>query len=201
MYGSDAEFDKCLRGLQPRPPDLTAESAIPKKTDFSRYDPKTKPEPPRRTSKPTEAVDIGPYFKMPYRLFSSGLGAKLGQSAGWLYTALCSYANDNSSLTFSVSNRTLQTDTGMSPRTIGTAKKVLREQGLIEYSPKAGSKDQYTLKKLELERVKREERPTKKRKRQRKLQQEGDPWDELPQILRGTVVNYAQPYRKICAPV
>jgi hypothetical protein len=138
---------------------------------------------------------------MPYRLFSSGLGAKLGPSAGWLYAALCSYANDDSSVTFSMSNNAIASDTGMSARTIGDAKKKLREVGLIEYSSVPGRRDEYTLKKPDLERIKRGERPRAKKKPRGKMTKEDDPfgWEGLPQILRGTSVNYAKPYRKICA--
>lgn len=204
MYGSDSEFETSLKNFQPRPPDPGGEPALPRRESNTSPDGiQRRADPRRRTSGQANTADIGPYFRMPYRLFSSGLGAKLGPSAGWLYAALCSYANDHSSLTFSVSNKTISSDTGMSARTIGEAKRELRERCLIEYSSKPGSRDQFTLKRPELERIKRGERTIAKKKPRGKTGKANDPseWGELLQILRGTSVDYARPYRKICASV
>jgi hypothetical protein len=204
MWDSESDFDKALTGLKSRLPDLTPKSPI--RENDGENPPvsvlQTHANPQARASK-QQAVDVGRFFQVPYRLFSSGLGAKIGPSAGWLYMALLSHANDNHSLTFAVSSKALASDTGMAPRTIGEAKKKLKELGLIEYSAEPGHKERYTLKKPELERVKRDERPRKKQKpRGRAPQAKGDAlWAGLPQILRGTRAKYAQPSRKICAPV
>jgi hypothetical protein len=202
MYGADAEFSKRLKGFEPRPPDLAAEPSMRNmEPDNARDRVQTRANPPRRNGKQPETVDIGPFFQMPYRLFSSGMGAKLRPSEGWLYAALCSQANDNLSVSFSVSSKALASDTGISPKKIGEAKRRLRELGLIDYSSKPGSKDQYTLMKPELDRIKRKERPRAKLKPRGKAKMGQDSWDGLPQILRGTGANYAREYRKFCAPV
>lgn len=201
MFGDEADFDRALRGLRPMPPDLLSTGTPRNDTDngVPAFLPRTNRP---RAGKPAK-IQIGPYFQMPYRLFSSGLAARLGRSAGWLYTAMLSHANDHRSMTFSASNKSLACDTGMSPRAIGEAKKKLRHMGLIDYISEPGCNDTYTLKKVELERIKRDERPRLKYKRRGRAAQPADEpiWDGLSQVLRGTGVKYAQPYRKICAPV
>jgi hypothetical protein len=133
---------------------------------------------------------------VPYRLFSSGLGGELGASAGWLYTVLCSYANDNHSLTFGASDKALSCETGLSVRTICAAKKILALSGLVEYSTEPGRNTLYTLIKPDLERKKRNERPRPKCKpRGKKVKKADCGYGDLPQILRGTFANFAHPYR------
>ena len=201
MFDGEADFVRALQGFRPTSVDLEpgfsqSESDSLNVGTVSRAE----VNPPLRNGKPRQQVVIGPYFQMPYRLFSSGLGARLGPSAGWLYTYLCSYANDCQSMTFSISGKTMACDAGMSTRTIVEAKKILKALGLIEFSPKPGSKDQYTLKKPDLERMKRQERPREKLKPRGKAKSGYDPWNGLPQILRGTHANYAQPYAKFADP-
>jgi hypothetical protein len=142
----------------------------------------------------------GMYFQMPNRLFGSGLGAKLGTSAGWIYAALCDHANRKRSATFSVSDRALASDTGIAPRTIVEARKRLQEFGLVECLTLPGRSPVYTLKRPSLEWMPMKERPRSERKKRGKSAakfahpKEPEP-EELPHFLRGTHAKFASPYK------
>jgi hypothetical protein len=69
------------------------------------------------------SVDIGPYARIPNRFFGSGMGARLGSSAGYLYIALCDHANRNGSNTFKLSDKALAGDTAIATRTICDARR------------------------------------------------------------------------------
>lgn len=90
-------------------------------------------------------VEIGPYTKIPNRLFGSGLAAKLGSSATIVYVALCDHANRDGKNTFKASDRAIAADTGISERTIVDARKALVEHGLIQCARENGQSYVYTL--------------------------------------------------------
>ena len=85
-----------------------------------------------------QPVDIGPYTQIPNRFFGSGMAARLGPSAGFIYLALCDHANRNGSVSFKVSDKALASDTTIAPRTICTARKKLIEYGLISCKREKG---------------------------------------------------------------
>ena len=198
MIGAEADFDKRLRDFAAAPSNAVLESPA-------------RPESrPWRTSTPAGGrpkpkgkfvgVFSGAYFQMPNRLFPSGLAAKLGSSAGWLYAALCSVANQRSAGTFSISDKALSSDTGMGKSTIAEARKKLRSFGLIEFSTLPGRSPVYTLKPPQLEWVPLKDRPRSNCKPRGKsiaklAIKEIDEWDGLPQILRATPLNFAKPYK------
>jgi hypothetical protein len=95
--------------------------------------------------KPKGSVNIGQFTKIPNRLFSSGTAQNLKPSATLLYVALCDHANRNGSNTFKVSDRTLESDTTLSTRTICNARKRLIEKGLITCTRAEGQSYVYTL--------------------------------------------------------
>jgi hypothetical protein len=95
--------------------------------------------------KPKGSVDIGPFTKIPYRLFGSGTARDLKPSAALLYIALCDHANRNSSNAFKASDKALASDTTLSPRTICDARKRLVEKGLITCTREEGQSYIYTL--------------------------------------------------------
>jgi hypothetical protein len=95
-------------------------------------------------------VDIGPFTKLPNKLFGSGYAARLGPSATVLYVALCEHANRNGSNSFKASDRSLSADTGLSTRTICDARKRLIEHRLITFSRQNGQTYRYTVLKVEL---------------------------------------------------
>ena len=201
MFGADAEFDERLKGFQPKAPQLVNPPSMayqPSQGEPNLAGDATQKRalPTTRAKIPKTTVDFGPFFQVNYRLFSSGLGAKLGPSAGWLYMALCSYANDNLSMTFSVSNKALARDTGMSPRTIGEAKKILVNHGLIECTMEPGRRVRFTMKKPDLERMTPAARPRAKHKpRGKAVKKDPFGWGDMAQILRGTHADFARPYR------
>src|SRR5271169_6134004 len=78
-----------------------------------------------------QPVDIGPYTRIPNRFFGSGMAARLGPSAGYIYLALCEHANRNSNRTFKASDKALASETAIAPRTICNARKRLIEYGLV----------------------------------------------------------------------
>ena len=109
-------------------------------------------------------VDVGPYTKIPNRFFGSGLAARLGSSAGFLYVALCDHANRNGSNTFKASDKALASDTGMGTRTICNARQRLCEHGLISFERPEGQSYKYTISKPSLEWVRLEQRLRAKRR-------------------------------------
>lgn len=110
------------------------------------------------------SVDIGPYTQIPNKLFGSGTAAILGPSATLLWVALCEHANRNSENTFSVSDKSLASDTTLSPRTICDARKVLRERGFLKAERQKGTSYSYTLLPCKLGWVPVKERLREKRK-------------------------------------
>ena len=90
-------------------------------------------------------VEIGPFSKMPGKLFGSGTAANLGPFSRLVFLALCEHANRNSSNTFKASDRALASDTGLAPRTIGDARKRLSEHNLISFSRQEGQSFNYTI--------------------------------------------------------
>lgn len=111
-----------------------------------------------------QTVDIGPYARIPNRLFGSGMGARLGSSAGYMYIALCDHANRNGSNTFKVSDRALACDTAIATRTICDARKRLIEYGLISCEREKGQSHVYTLLKPSWDWKPLKERPRRKLK-------------------------------------
>jgi hypothetical protein len=95
--------------------------------------------------KPKGSVDIGPFAKIPNRLFGSGTARDLKPSPTLIYVALCDHANRNSSKTFKASDKALASDTALSPRTICDARKRLIEKGLITCTRAEGQSYVYTL--------------------------------------------------------
>jgi len=106
---------------------------------------------PIQVNQVQQAVDIGPYTKIPNRFFGGGMAARLRPSAGYMYLALCEHANRNSSNTFSASDKALASDTGIGTRTICDARKKLIERGLISCKREKGQSHVYTLLKPSLE--------------------------------------------------
>lgn len=96
-------------------------------------------------------VDIGQYTKIPNRFFSSGMAARLGPSAGYLYIALCDHANRHSSNSFKASDKALASDTSLASRTICDLRKKLTEYGIISWTREKGQSHVYTLLKPSLE--------------------------------------------------
>lgn len=153
----------------------------------------------RAAERKSDGVDIGGFFKVPNRLFGSGLAAKLGVSVTVVYVSLCDVANRKGSRSFSVSDETLSADTGLGKSTIRSARKTLAEAGLISYAMNAGSSAEYSLKTPEMKwnPVKNRKR-TPKKPRGRAFEAAAvrvHPQSELPECLRGTGANYARPYR------
>lgn len=141
-------------------------------------------------------VNIGDFFKVPNKFFGSGLAAKLGSSTAIVYTALCECANrawPRSSDKFSISDRSLAADTGLSPRTIGKARRSLVAARLVTCERERGCSFTYTLLPQAFKPVSRQLRQRQKR-RPRAHQ-------SMPQSLKallGTHVKYATPYGKAC---
>ena len=119
---------------------------------------------PTQVDQGKPSVEIGPYTKIPNRLFGSGMAARLRPSAGYMYLALCEHANRNSSNTFSASDKALASDTGIGTRTICDARKKLIERGLISCKREKGQSFVYTLLKPSLEWKPVKERPRHKLK-------------------------------------
>lgn len=97
------------------------------------------------SGKPKGSVNIGPFTKIPNRLFGSGTAQHLKPSATLLYVALCDHANRNGSNTFKTSDRSLESDTALAARTICEARKRLLEKGLITCKRADGQSYVYTL--------------------------------------------------------
>ncbi len=112
----------------------------------------------------TPRVDIGPFTKIPHRLFGSGRAALLGPSATLLLIALCDHANRNGGNTFSASDRALAADTALSPRTIFNARKRLREFQMLSAERENGRSYRYTLPKFEMDWVPIKDRPRAKKR-------------------------------------
>ena len=109
-------------------------------------------------------VDIGPYTKIPNKLFGSGTAAILGPSATLLLVALCEHANRKSGNTFASSDRALAADTGLSSRKICDARKILQELRLLNATRREGTSYTYTLPKYDLQWVPIRDRPRAKQK-------------------------------------
>jgi hypothetical protein len=97
------------------------------------------------SGKPKGSVNIGPFTKIPNRLFGSGTARDLKPSATLLYVALCDHANRNGSNTFKASDNALASDTTLSPRTICDARKRLLEKEVITCTREEGQSYVYTL--------------------------------------------------------
>jgi hypothetical protein len=123
--------------------------------------PKTPPRGPMPV-KGKQPVDVGPYTQIPNRFFGSGMAARLGPSAGYIYIALCEHANRNSSVTFKASDKALASETTIAPRTICNARKKLIECGLISCEREKGKSHTYRLLKLSWEWKPLKERPRTK---------------------------------------
>ena len=136
MSGAASEFQYFVNGFDA--PDVSRQSRLSARE-------------PALIKQSKGSVDIGPYAKFPNRFFGSGLGARLGVSAGYLYLALCDHANRKSEITFKVSDRALAGDTGIAPRTICNARKKLAEFGLITFTREKGQSHVYKLSKLPLQ--------------------------------------------------
>jgi hypothetical protein len=98
-----------------------------------------------------EPIDLGGYARFPNRFFGSGMAARLGSSAGFLYLALCDHANRHRNISFSASDKALAGDTRIAPRTICNARKKLIEYGLISCEREKGQSHVYTLLKPSLD--------------------------------------------------
>jgi hypothetical protein len=112
-------------------------------------------------------VDVGPrFFKVPGRLFGSGLAQILGPTATLLYVALWENANRPTppSNTFRTTDKKLSSDTGLSPRTIRDARNRLIEKGVIRCTREAGAKFEYTLVPQDLKWTPTDERPRAKKR-------------------------------------
>jgi hypothetical protein len=141
-------------------------------------------------------VDLGKFFQVPRNFFGSGVGAKLGPSTALVYVALCEAANRDwpkGSNTFTVSDRTLAADTGLSPRTIHDSRKRLMEARLVTCERKEGCSFTYTLQAQTLTAV-----PRKLRPRQEKQPRASQSPHHLPSALFGTHAKYATPYSRVC---
>ncbi len=91
------------------------------------------------------SVEIGPFTKIPNRLFGSGMARMLKPSATLLYLALCDHGNRHGDNIFKASDRALASDTTLSPRTICNARKRLVESGLITCAREQGQSYSYVL--------------------------------------------------------
>ncbi len=114
--------------------------------------------------KPT--LNIGPWARFPNKFFGSGMARKVGASASLLYFALCENANRprEPSNTFKASDKSLSSETGLSPRTMRDARTKLFENGLVTYSRPPGQSYTYKLLPQDLQWLKPIERPRQKRK-------------------------------------
>lgn len=119
---------------------------------------------PRPANQAKGSVDIGPFTKIPNRLFSSGMARTLKTSATLLYVAICDHANRKGSNTFKASDKALASDTNLSPRTICDARKRLIEKGLVTCTREEGQSYIYTLPVPSLSWVRMAERPRTKLK-------------------------------------
>ncbi len=100
---------------------------------------------PRPANRVRSSVDIGPFTKIPNRLFGSGMARTLKPSATVLYVALCEHANRDGNNTFRASDKALASDTNLSPRTICDARKRLIENEAITCTREEGQSYVYTL--------------------------------------------------------
>ena len=92
-----------------------------------------------------QPIEIGPYARFPNKFFGSGMAARLGPSAGYIYLALCDHANRHGDISFSASDKALASDTRIAPRTICNARKKLIEYGLISCEREKGRSHVFTL--------------------------------------------------------
>ena len=109
-------------------------------------------------------VDIGPYTKIPNKLFGSGTAAILGTSATLLLVALCEHANRKGCNPFSSSDKALAADTGLSTRKICDARKRLQELRLLDATRREGASYTYSLPKYDMAWVPIRDRPRAKQK-------------------------------------
>jgi len=89
--------------------------------------------------------DIGPFTKIPNKLFSSGLASQLGSSATLVYVALCEHYNRDSENEFVASNKALASETGLSDGTINNARTKLVAAGLVQCSRGKGRSFTYSI--------------------------------------------------------
>jgi hypothetical protein len=143
-------------------------------------------------------VDIGPFSKIPNRLFGSGTAAILGTSATLLFVALCEHANRNSSNIFSASDRALAADTGLSPRTICEARKALQERSLLSVERMEGRSYSYTLLKRELGWVPVKDRQREKRKPRALHAGRVQTIAKFAMVQETTPAKFAMESRKLC---
>ena len=97
------------------------------------------------TGREKGSVDVGPFTKIPNRLFGSGMARELKASATLLYVALCEGANRKGSNKFKASDNALASETNLSTRTICDARKRLIERSLISCDREKGQSYFYTL--------------------------------------------------------
>jgi len=120
---------------------------------------KTHARGPTPVNQDRQPVDIGPYARIPHRFFGSGMAARLGPSAAFIYLALCDHANRNGNVSFKASDKALASETTIAPRTICNARKKLIEYGLISCKREKGQSHTYTLLKPSWEWKPLKERP------------------------------------------
>ena len=137
----------------------------------------------RDDDKPHNGVNTGKsFFKVPGKLFASGLAQTLRTSATLLYCALWENANRPTfpSNTFETTDKRLSFETGLSPRTIRDARNRLKEKGLIQCVRPFGAKFAYTLLPQDLKSIPKEERRPRTKKRPRGYQSRGR--HNLPEV-------------------
>lgn len=97
------------------------------------------------SGRPKGSVNVGPFTKIPNRLFGSGTAGYLKPSATLVYVALWDHANRHGSNIFKASDKALSSDTSLGTRTICDARKRLMENGLITCTRADGQSYVYTL--------------------------------------------------------
>ncbi len=195
MYGREAEFDRTLERFRPMDVLPDANDKTPAGIN-PREQQKVRPQ-----GDWWKRAHLGDFFRVPNPLHRSGIAAQIGPYATALYLGLLDQAARNGSIRFKVGDRKLGANTGIAERTIVKWRTVLVDAGLIRYSTLPGHSPVYELLVINATEVPFEKRPRSvKKPRGRSVQshpqKEVDPWDGLPQILRGTTANYARPHAK-----
>jgi hypothetical protein len=192
MYEREAGFDETLKGFRPTAAPLDSGGARPVEGTLREHQKaSTQGDWWKRGS-------FGDFFRVPNPLHRSGIAAQVGPAATALYLGLLDQAARRNSSRFKVSDRKLGANTGISERSIVALRKTLVEARLIRYSTQPGQSPVYELLVIDAREIPYENRPrAKKRPRGRSVAKHQtvsiDPWDGLPQILRGTSANYARP--------
>jgi len=197
VFGSEAEFDEQLRRLR----SLSSQAVFEGRQPESRLSPSLEQKSKKPQADWWKKTGMGDFFRVPNPLHRSGIAARIGPTVTALYLGLLDQAARRNSNRFGVSDRKLSANTGISPRTMVELRKVLVESGLIRYSTAPGHSPVYELLAFDAQEIPYENRQrAKKRARGRSAPrervQEFDPWNGLPQILRGTSAKYARPYAK-----